>query len=404
MFDLEANMRQIIIVGGGFAGVWAALAAANARRLYGGTGDLAITLVSREPWLTIRPRLYDRTLDELRVRLDDVLAPAGVRRIEEEVTHVDSTARTIAIGRGAGARTLRYDRLVFAGGSHTHRPPIAGGELAMTLDSYADAVALERHLQSLPISEPSEARFGAVVIGAGFTGIEVATELATRIRAVAARSGVGHQGRVVVVERASVVAPDLGTDARRWVEAAFAELGIETRLGVGVRAIHQNGVLLDNAEWIPSATVVWTGGFRASELTAQFAADRDAAGRLSVDEYLGVSGIPGVLAAGDVARAIADQQGGHVAPMSCQFAIPMGDVAGHNAVAQLLGVSMRPFSPSTYVTCLDLGEAGALFMEGWDRAVRLTGSWGKVMKQAINTRLIYPPVMVLGTDKGLVAA
>jgi NADH dehydrogenase len=82
----------------------------------------------------------------------------------------------------------------------------------------------------------------------------------------------------------------------------------------------------------------------------------------------------------------------------------MGEVAGHNAVAELLGATMRPFTPNTYVTCLDLGEAGALFMEGWDRTVTLTGHWGKVMKQAINTRLIYPPTLVHEAADGCAAA
>jgi NADH:ubiquinone reductase (H+-translocating) len=97
-----------------------------------------------------------------------------------------------------------------------------------------------------------------------------------------------------------------------------------------------------------------------------------------------------VYAAGDVAHAAADAAG-HIAPMSCQCAIPMGEIAGANAAAELLGGKLAPFSHSAYVTCLDLGDAGALFMEGWDREVRLTGFWAKVMKETINTRLIYPP-------------
>jgi NADH dehydrogenase len=103
-----------------------------------------------------------------------------------------------------------------------------------------------------------------------------------------------------------------------------------------------------------------------------------------------VRGLSDVYAAGDVARAIADFEG-HVAPMSCQCAIPMGESAGANAAADLLGADATPFSYPSYVTCLDLGEAGALFMQGWDREVRLTGFWGKLMKETINRRLIYPP-------------
>jgi NADH dehydrogenase len=87
----------------------------------------------------------------------------------------------------------------------------------------------------------------------------------------------------------------------------------------------------------------------------------------------------------------------HVAPMSCQYAIPMGELAGRNAVAELLGDIPQPFAQPHYVTCLDLGAAGALFMQGWDRAVKLTGFWAKVMKETINTQLIYPPQADPGT-------
>jgi NADH dehydrogenase len=68
----------------------------------------------------------------------------------------------------------------------------------------------------------------------------------------------------------------------------------------------------------------------------------------------------------------------------------MGDLAGRNAVAELTGREPRSFRPPPYVTCLDLGNWGALFTQGWDREVHLSGVWGKTMKETINTRLIYP--------------
>jgi NADH dehydrogenase len=215
-------MRQIVIVGGGFAGVWAALAASNARRMYGGLRDVGITVVSRDPWLTIRPRLYEETLDDVRVQLDDVLGPSEVERIEGDVSGIDSNAGAITIGRGGTAQVLSYDRLVLAAGSRTHRPPILGADLALTVDSYADAARLQSHLDELVAAPRADGHFTAVVVGAGFTGIEVATALATRMRAAATLARSNDPSRIVVVERAPSVAPDLGPEARRWVERAVA--------------------------------------------------------------------------------------------------------------------------------------------------------------------------------------
>jgi NADH dehydrogenase len=228
------------------------------------------------------------------------------------------------------------------------------------------------------------ARAGAVVVGAGFTGIEVATTLIDRLRAVA-----GPDARVTIVERAGSPAMDMTDAARAHVEQALATLGIAVRCGRTVSGIRNESVELDSGEWIPAATTVWTGGLRASDLTAQVPVERDELGRLPVDAFQRVAGIAGLYAAGDVAHTLIDGQ--HVAPMSCQFATQMGRTAGFNALAELCGHTPQPFSPRPYVTCLDLGAAGALFTSGWDRDIRLTGYWGTVMKQTINRRLIYPP-------------
>ena len=393
-------MPSIVIVGGGFAGVWAALAAAELRRMRRARSrDISIHVVSRDSWLTIRPRLYESSLDDVRVPLDEVLAPAGVEYIRGNVTRIDTVGRVVVVADGGGTRPVSYDRLVVAAGSHVSRPPIPGIENTFGVDTYAEATALERHLASLGVPDgntntasTADARFSAVVVGAGFTGIEVATALASRVRSLAFTTGAAKQLRVAIVERAPVVAPDLGHAARIHVEQAFGTLGIDVRLGVGVKAVSPEGVTLENGDFIAAATTVWTGGLRASDLASQLGVARDEIGRVSVDEYLRIPGVAGVYAAGDVARAIAardDEE--HIASMSCQCAIPMGEVAGRNAAADLLGLPPERFAHTQYVTCLDLGDAGALFMEGWSREPRLSGFWGKIMKQTINTRLIYPP-------------
>jgi NADH dehydrogenase len=391
MFEPERglSMKKLVIVGGGFAGVWAALQASAVRHRANATRRFSITLVSRDPWLTIRPRLYEDSLDGVRVPLAEVLDPQGVELVEAEVRHIDTESRLITLGDGTHRE--RYDKLVFAAGSLVQRAAIPGAEKAFAVDTYKEAAALRAHLETLPrADEDTAGRYTAVVIGAGFTGIEVATTLVSRLRRIAAVADAQPSARVVLVERSPLVVPDLGPSARREVMRALAELGIECHTGIGASAIDDDGVRLADGRRIPAATVVITGGFRANPLAAQLPVPHDAIGRVDVDRLLRVRGAEHVYAAGDVARAKADMEG-HVVPMSCQCAIPMGEIAGANAAAALLGLRQAEFTYPDYVTCLDLGEAGALFMEGWDREVRLTGHWGKVMKESINTRLIYPP-------------
>jgi len=99
--------------------------------------------------------------------------------------------------------------------------------------------------------------------------------------------------------------------------------------------------------------------------------------------------LPEVFVAGDTAAAAFDAE--HTVMQACQHATPLGKVAGYNAAAVLLGLPLRDFTPGPYVTCLDLGAAGAIFTRGWDRRVMASGAAGAAVKKRINEH-IHPPV------------
>lgn len=124
--------------------------------------------------------------------------------------------------------------------------------------------------------------------------------------------------------------------------------------------------------------------------TEQIPGVRDKIGRLEVDEYLRVRGVPDVYAAGDTAAATAEA--GHTVMQSCQHAVPQGKLVGANVAADLLGRPLAAFAPDPYVTCLDLGSYGAVLTTGWDRQVVQTGAEAKQLKGSINSEWIYPPV------------
>jgi NADH dehydrogenase len=182
----------------------------------------------------------------------------------------------------------------------------------------------------------------------------------------------------------------MGLDSRPIIEDALRKLGVETRLGAGVTALDESSVTLSSGERIETETVIWAAGIRAAPLTEQIAAERDKFGRLLVDSDLRIPAVSGIFATGDSACAACDDDGNY-ALMSCQHATRMGAFAGNNAAAELLGVSTMPYHQKAYVTCLDLGAAGALFTRGWERRVELVGDVAKKTKQEINTVWIYPP-------------
>jgi len=381
-------MPRIVVLGAGFAGLWAALGAARKSDEIGArAGDVEILVVDRHPYHNIRVRNYEVELTDVAIPLAKLLDPVGVKHRVAEVEAVDPVTRQVTVAADGRSETLSYDRLVLTLGSELVRPPIEGlAEHSFDIDTYKAACRFEMHLAALAKSEVSDAAATVVVVGAGFTGIEVAAEMPARLE----NAGVHGKRRVILVDPGPMAGFAMGAHGQPVVAEALSSLGVETRCGVRVKAVDANSVTLDSGEVIPTRTVVWCAGMRASPLTAGLAGERDRSGRLAVDEYMRVKGLADVFAAGDAACAALD--GKHETVMSCQFARPMGRYAGYNVVADLLGEPMLPLHIDWYVTVLDLGSWGALYTEGWDRKVRTTGAAAKETKQTINRIRIYPPL------------
>ena len=380
------DTQQIVVLGAGFAGLWSAIGAARKLDELGvGPERVAVTLVDSSAFHSIRVRNYEAELDDTRVRLDDVLGPVGVARIEAEVSDIDPARRRVILSDGA---PLLYDRLVFALGSRLVRPPIPGlAAHVFDVDTYDAGCRLNAHIAALPRLPPSPGQWTALVIGGGLTGIEVAAEMPGKLRA--ALAGAPGEPRVVIVDRQPWIGSDMGEEARAVIDEALSSLGVEKRPGVSVAAIDKDGATLSTGERIDAATTVWCAGMQAHPLTMRFPVERDRFGRVPVDEFLKIEGMAAEFAAGDVAWFPID--GSRSCVMSCQHGRPMGRFAGHNVVCDLLGLPTLPLRIDWYTTILDLGPWGAVCTAGWDRHVATTGEAAKRTKMIINRDRIYPP-------------
>ncbi|WP_213777093.1 NAD(P)/FAD-dependent oxidoreductase [Caballeronia sp. dw_276] len=382
--------KRILVVGAGFAGMWSALGAA---RLIDGANiqgeSIEVALIAPEPQLHVRPRLHEINPLGLKAPLLPLFNATGIRFIEGSVRDIKAADHVVeAVDADGNMFTVQYDKLVLASGSALFRPRVPGLDTAaFSIDQIDDAALLEAHLRGLADQPDTPSRNTVVVVGAGFTGIEIATELPERLRSFI---GANTAVKVIVIEQANAVGPDLGSGPRPVIEQALTELGVEVRLNVAVKSIDKDGIVTSNGERIDAKTVIWTAGMRANSLTKQFNAERDSLGRLHVDANLRVLGLNDVFAAGDVAFAATDDAGNH-ALMSCQHAMNMGRFAGHNVAADMIGGEILPYRQPVYVTCLDLGSWGAVFTEGWDRQIKLVGDEAKALKRQICTEWIYPP-------------
>ncbi|KAF7375861.1 NAD(P)/FAD-dependent oxidoreductase [Mycena sanguinolenta] len=388
--SMSSPTPTVVIIGAGFAGMWAALSAARKREIAGRPdSSVEIILIAPEPILYIRPRLYENDVSEASAPLADLLAAAGVRYIQGLVQKITVKEKIVGYTSADGnSSTLPYDRLILASGSTLFRPEAVEGlaEYSFDADQMEGALKLDAHLKSLASQPESPARNTVVICGGGFTGAEIAAEMPRRLRGILGES---VDVRVVVLERAGSL-DFMGPHSSPVVKEALASLGVEILTSQTVAAIDAEGINTTSGTRIASKTVIWTAGMRASALTAQIPTERDELGRLFVTQNLQVCGVDHVYATGDTAHIAADDEG-HLTLMSCQHAVNLGKSAGNNVMADLLGLPQAPYSQPYYGTCLSLGPWGALFTTGWDRKVSLVKEEGYKLKTQINTQLIYPP-------------
>lgn len=381
--------RRIVIIGTGFAGLWSALSAKRLINLKNQEDSIEALIIAPDPSLVLRPRLYEANAAAMTHHLGEIFDSTGIQFFQGKVETIDTKEHTVHIRSTASVESMSsisYDRLIIAAGSSVRQPRGVAGlrEFAFDIDALDSATRLEEHLNGLSSLPESPARDTIVVCGAGFTGIELVAELPKRLR--------GHiaNPRIIMVESADEIGPGLGPGPRPVIVQAMNELKVEIKTGTAVSSVDAEGLTLSSGERIEAKTVIWTAGVGATPLTQQIDGPKDAFSRLHVDRCLRTVSTEHVFATGDAAHAIADDKGHH-ALMSCQHALQLGRVSGHNAAAELLGEPLVEYSQPAYACCLDLGPCGAVIGRGWEREVSVTGDRAKKVKEYINRKLIYPP-------------
>jgi NADH dehydrogenase len=371
-----------MILGAGFAGMYAALSAARLREdlISQGmisTSDVAIGLVSRVDYFTPRPRMYEKKL--IKQPIKDILSTVDVNFYQEEITNIDPDQHRVWTydPETSVTHTHHYDQLVFALGSRVFRPDIPGiNEFTFDVDTYVGASRLRAHLEGQDRTIP------VVVVGAGFTGLEIATELAGE-----------DEFKVILVDRNPRIGDALGDYASHIIAQAIKELGITAYADCGVLEFKEHGVVLSDGTWIESHTVVWCGGMSANHLTECIAGEKDRSGRIKVSQQLQHERYPNIFVAGDAALVHTVDDSSPYAMMSCQHGSIQGLSAGYNALAHMYNLEKASYAQEPYITCLDLGRYGALLTHQWDRIQYFDDDHPlkvKKIKQNINNCLSFP--------------
>src|SRR5574341_1218972 len=320
--DAEAR-TLIVILGGGFGGIYAAL---RLEKALAGGASLDVTLVNRENFFLFTPMLHEVAASDL--EMTHIVNPIRkllrrVQFVEGQVEAIDLHARRVVVSHGGEHHhhDLEYDHLVLALGSITNFYSLPGvQDRALTMKTLGDAI----HLRNRLIQLLEEANFecacdvrapllSIVVAGGGFAGVET----------IAA-------------------------------EKELAERKVEIRLKTRISAMSEDGVTLSDGTMVPTKTLVWTAGTSPNPLLATLPCMTER-GRLVVNKYMEVPEWPGVWALGDCA-VIPDPRTGKRYPPTAQHALRQGKILAGNILAAIRGGEKKPFVFATIGLLASIGR------------------------------------------------
>lgn len=400
----HAGRPRVVVLGAGFAG-YHCLRRLE-RRLP--ADEAEIVAVSPTDYMLYVPLLPDVTAGVLAPRRVAVPLRAHLPRTRlllGTVTSLDFDERTCSVadveGRG---RVVRYDRLVITCGSVTRLLAVPGvAEHALGFKSVAEALYLRDHiLRQLELAEQCDddderaARLTFVVVGAGYTGTEVAAQGALLTeRALRHRSQLrGHRARWVLLDLASRVLPGLDAGLSGPASEVLRQRGVDIRLGQTVSEVTADRVVTSDGTKLPAHTVVWCVGARPDPLIGSLGLPTNH-GRLVVDERLAVPGHPGVFAAGDIAAVPDLTRPGSITAMTAQHAQRQGKRAANNVAASLGHGRARAYKHHDLGFVVDLG--------GWQAVanplgVRLSGPPAKAVTRGYHLLALPAGRLRVATD------
>jgi NADH:ubiquinone reductase (H+-translocating) len=348
---------RVLILGGGFGGIYAAIELERALR---DRDSVNVTLVTRDNYFLFTPMLHEVAASDL--EMNTIINPLRklLRRVKTftgniEKINLERRCVTVTHGFDRHVHDLPYDHLIIALGSSTNFFGLPGvQDAALTIKTLDDAIELRNRLITHLEEANSECAAGErqplltfVVVGAGFAGVETLGGIHDFVHAAIRfyPNLTPEFVHTILISSDAFILPELGSKLGAYAQRKLAARGVEIITRTRVTAIRDGLVDLSGGRTIPATTLIWAAGNAPNPLVADLPVPKSG-GRIRVNEYLEVDGFPGVWALGDCA-SIPDRETGGFHPPTAQHAIREGRCVARNVVADIVGGNKQPFRFST---------------------------------------------------------
>jgi demethylphylloquinone reductase len=342
---------RICILGGGFGGLYTALRLRQLAWEHGNKPE--ITLIDRQPNFLFTPLLYELVTGELQSweiapPYAELLKGTDIRFVQGSVDKVDRVQKSVML---ADETAISYDRLVLALGCETPSENIPGvTEHAIPFRTLQDAHRLDTRLRLL--EESASDRIRIAIVGAGYSGVEVACKLADRLK---------ERGRIRLVQSRDTILPDAPEFNRNAALKAIEQRGIWVDLETTVSEVTADSIGLiykGQTDIIPAEIVMWTVGNQVSPAINHFDLPLTDRGKISTTEMLQVTDNPEIFALGDAA-AIVDRESKSI-PTNAQVAFQQSDFVAWNVWSSLTDRPLLPFRYTNLGEMMTLGNDNAV--------------------------------------------
>ncbi|MBI4633611.1 MAG: FAD-dependent oxidoreductase [Deltaproteobacteria bacterium] len=368
--QLYVGTRKVLILGSGFGGTY------TLRHLVRSTNkneNVDITLISDENFFLFTPLLHEVAMGGIETR--HIAYPIRRLHWRDRFTFVQAGIEKIDLaGRRVitAAGPLDFDRLVISLGSVTDMSALKleGGGTVFTLKTLHDAMRMRNQIidcfeQASIAKDPERQRqwLTFVIVGGGYIGVQTVTELRDFIYGNLLkyyRAVDSNLIRIVLVESERKIVARLHGKLGQYVMDQLHRMGIEVRMNSMVTRVGDGFAEINGSEELPSCTLIWTAGMTANPLIAELPAEKDGLGRVVVNEYMEVSGFPGVYALGDCSH-FEDPISAQPIPPRAHTTVRQAKVVAENILADIRGTDRKPYRYTDTGEIVSIGDSKAVF-------------------------------------------